>query len=288
MYVLKQKIMRKNIILLALALAAFAACEKPLPYEPGAPMDVDGPNVYFSNYNLPNVVLASDATEFEVAVLRDKATEALSVPLLAHCGIEGLFDCPATVEFPAGVDSVGVAVKISDKFEMFVPYMFTLSVPEEYTHAYKSQDVFPTYTMSVLQEDYAPYAEGYFYDWFFTDQGWPITMEYSPIQKMYRLSDVWAPLGTGSTTDLTFAWEIGASTMTMGAASYPTGVSYGDYGPVTVVVEPDLMTYETLPANTLYEGQPEANAFVFDFKWTVSAGSFGTGYPQFYMITKTL
>lgn len=272
---------------MALAVAALAACNKSVPYEPGAPMDENGPNVYFSAYNSSNIVLASDATEFEVAVLRDDATEALSVPLKSICIIDGIFTAPETVEFAAGEDSVVVKVQVGN-VEMFTDYQVTLSVPEEYTHAYAITEVGPTFIANIVKEDYTPYANGNFFDFFFTGQGWPITMEYSPLLNMYRLSDVWAPLGTGSTTDLLFAWEVGASTFVMSASSYPTGVPYADYGPVTVVVVPDLMTYETLPANYLYDGQPEAPAFIFDFQWTVSAGSFGTGYPQFYMITETL
>ena len=114
--------MKKNIILMALAFAGLVACEQSVPYEPGAPMDVNGPTVYFSNTNSAAVVLASDATEFEIAVIRDNAGSALSVPLEGLCTIEGLFDVPATVEFPSGVDSVNVKIGVSDKIEMFETY----------------------------------------------------------------------------------------------------------------------------------------------------------------------
>lgn len=280
------EIMKKNIILIAAALVALASCEKPAPYEPGAPMDVNGPNVYFSNYNLSAVTLASDATEFEVAVIRDDASSALSVPLKADCGYEGLFEVPATVEFASGVDSVGVVVKITDKFEMFKPYMLTLSVPEEYYHSYSAQEAYPNYTMNVLQEDYVPYKEGMYYDMFFTGAGWPVTLEYSEIQKVYRLSDVWAPLG-GSSEDLTFTWEGGESPLTMGAGSYQTGLTMGKYGLVTAVVTPNAEDdwycwYGAIPAEELYEGSPATQGFIFYFKWTVSAESFGY-YPQFFV-----
>lgn len=275
--------MKKNIILMAAALVAFAACEKPVPYEPGAQMDVNGPNVYFSNYyNTTSVVLSADATEFEVAVLRSDKSGALSVPLKASCGYDGMFEFPATVEFADGVDSVGVVVKITENFEMFKSYDVLLSIPEEFTHAYAPQSAVPLLNMSVLQEDYVPYAKGTYYDLFFTGSGWPLNIEYSAILKNYRLSDVWAPLGTGSTTDLIFEWD-GSEKVVMSADSYPTGVSYGSYGPVTVVTTENIF-YGDLSE---FLGAP-IEGFCFDFKWTVSAGSFGTGYPQLYVISETL
>ena len=113
-------------------------------------------------------------------------------------------------------------------------------------------------------------------------------MEYSEILQMYRLSDVWAPLGTGSTTDLIFSWD-GSENVVMNANSYSTGVSYANYGNVTVVANDgtnNYVYYGTIPAGWVAE--EAVDGFIFDFKWTVSAGSFGTGYPQLYVITETL
>lgn len=280
--------MKKNIILMALAVAAFAACDKSVPYEPGAPMNLDNPNVYFSAYNSTKTVLASDATEFEVAILRDDVETALTLPLKGACPYEGIFTVPETVEFAAGVDSVSFKVQVSDKIEMFKDYQLYISIPEEYTHAYlPSETTGPRFIANVVKEDYVPYAEGAWFDFFFTGQGWNVVLEYSAMKKEYRLSDVWAPLGTGSTTDITFSWD-GSEKVTMGANSYPTGVPYSSYGPVTAAVVAGCATYGNIPADELYEGSPALPGFIFDFKWTVSAGSFGQGYPQIYAITKVL
>ena len=107
---------------MALAVAALVACEKSAPYEPGAPMNLDNPNVYFSAYNSAKTVLASDATEFEVALLRDDVETALTLPLKSACSYEGIFTVPESVTFPAGVDSVSFKVQVSDKVEMFQNY----------------------------------------------------------------------------------------------------------------------------------------------------------------------
>ena len=101
--------MKKHIILLALAAAAFAACEKPTPYEPGAPMDMNGPNVYFSNDNATDLVLPSDLNTFEVQICREDDSEAVSVPLIVSCGVEGAFVVPETVTFIVALAFFGFA-----------------------------------------------------------------------------------------------------------------------------------------------------------------------------------
>ena len=277
--------MKKNILFIAAAaMLAFAACEKEPVYVPGNPTG-DNDNVHFSAMNASSVVLASDADQFTVLVSRDDSTAALSVPVSAWASNPEVFTFPATVEFAAGQGTAEYVVKTSADMEMFKDYAVRLNVSDEYTHAYDSLGVYPRYAATVVKEDYAPYAEGVFYDMFFTGEGWPITLEYSAILEMYRLSDVWAPLGTGSTTDLIFSWD-GADKVVMNAGSYSTGVSYADYGNVTVVTTEDGIYYGTIPAGWVAEEAVEG--FIFDFKWTVSAGSFGTGYPQFYVITEKL
>ena len=144
---------------MTLALAGLVACEQSVPYEKGAQMDLNGPNVYFSNYNTPEVVLASDATEFEIAVLRSDAKDALTVPLKGVCAVDGIFEVPESVEFASGVDSVCVKVTVTDKVEMFKNYSITLSVPEEYTHQYALQEEYPACSVQVVKEDYVTYAE---------------------------------------------------------------------------------------------------------------------------------
>ena len=272
--------MKKNIILMTLAVAGLVACEQSVPYEPGAPMDVNGPNVYFSKTNAAAVTLASDATEFEVAVIRENASSALSVPLEGLCTIEGLFDVPATVEFPSGVDSVNVKIGVSDKIEMFETYTLTLNVPEEYTHAYKLQDVVPSYTGKVVKEDYAPKIKGLFYDYFWEKTAWDAVIEYSPILETYRLRNPWQNGGD----DFTFTWD-GAETVTMGKSAYNTGLVHPNYGAVTAKVIASATKYVHFGAGQLLADA--CDAFQFYFQWTVSAGSFGE-YPEFFIVTERL
>ena len=264
---------------MALAVAAFAACDKSVPYEPGAPMNLDNPNVYFSAYNSDKTVLASDATEFEVAILRDDVETALTLPLKSACSYEGIFTVPETVEFPAGVDSVSFKVQVSDKVEMFQNYQLHLSVPEEYTHAYVPVETTgPKYIANVIKEDYAPYAIGMYYDGFWTGEFTENVLEYSPLQDEYRLQNVW---GTG--VGLTFTWNKETNAVKMGAEKYASGLVHATYGAITANVMG--ASYGHYEAGQLLD--VACDAFYFDFKWTVSAGSFGQ-YPNLFIIQQVL
>ena len=271
--------MKKNIILMALAVAALAACEKSVPYEPGAPMNLDNPNVYFSAYNSNKTVLASDATEFEVSILRDDVETALTLPLKSACPYEGLFTVPETVEFAAGVDSVSFKVQVSDKIEMFKDYQLTLTIPEEFTHAYiPSETTGPRYIANVIKEDYAPYATGQYYDLFWSEALSPNVLQYSPLKDEYRLANVW---GTG--VSLTFTWDR-AEKVKLGADKYATGLVHPSYGAITANVVG--ATYSHFEAGQLFENIA-CDAFYFNFEWTVSAGSFGE-YPNLFIVEKVL
>lgn len=224
--------MKKHILMMALAAAAFAACEKPVAYEPGVPMDLDGPNVYFSNDNAIDHVLPSDVNTIEVEICREDATDALTLPLIASCGADGAFVVPETVEFASGEKSAVITVSTGEKFEMFKEYVLTLSVPEEYTHAYKPQDVAPNLMLTILQEDYVPYAKGmYLCEFCEAMLGWPAweqILEYSAITDTFRFSGLW----NKPTLYMTFQWDK-AETVTV-SGSFPIGLSAG-YGMISAI-----------------------------------------------------
>lgn len=269
--------MKKNIILMALALAGMVACEQSVPYEPGAPMDLNGPNVYFSSTNSSSIILASDAKEFEIAVIRDNASSALSVPVEGLCTIEGIFEVPEKIEFPSGVDSVSLKIGVTEKIEMFEDYTLTINIPEEYTHAYALQDEVPSFTGKIVKEDYAPYANGLYYDTFWEGNAWDAVLEYSALLETYRIRNPW---GTGG-DDFTFAWDGSSETVTMGAKAYATGIVHPNYGGITANVL--AAGYYHFGAGELLE--EACDAFQFYFQWTVSAGSFGE-YPEFFIVTE--
>ena len=264
--------MKKHIILLALAAFAFAACEKPAPYEPGAPMDLNGPNVYFSDDNDIDYVLPSDVNSFQIEICREDATSAVSVPLKALCGVEGAFVVPEKVEFASGEDKATVTVTTGTNFEMFKEYSLTLSIPEEYTHAYKPQDKSPNIMVTVLQEDYVPYANGVFFCTFLdsvTGGNWPAweqTLEYSAITDTFRFSDLWVP-----GTFMTFKWDKADNVTVSGTFSIGLDAGYGN-----ISANPKEAEFDS-----------ESNTLVF-YVDMVDSSSWGDLFPEYYQITELL
>lgn len=262
--------MKKHIILLALAAAAFAACEKPVPYETGAPMDLNGPNVYFSDANSIDLVLPSDVNTFEVEVCRENATDALSVPLKVLCGVDGAFVVPEKVEFASGADKAVVKVTTGENFDMFKEYQLTISIPEEYTHAYKPQETSPNIMLTVLQEDFVPYAKGMYLCSFCEYAAgwgpWEQTLEYSAITDTFRFSDLWTP-----GTFMTFQWDK-ADKVTVGG-SFSIGLNAG-YGVISAH-----------PKKGEYDAETQTLVIYVDM---IDSSSWGDLFPQVYQISEFL
>ena len=264
--------MKKLIILLAFA-AAFAACEKPVPYEPGAPMDLNGPNVYFSNENAIDLILPSDVNSFEVMVCREDASTAITVPLIASCGVEGAFVVPETVEFASGQDSVVVNVTTGEKFEMFKEYTLSISVAEEYTHAYKPQEVSPSMMVKVLQEDFLPFAKGTYLCSFCEYAAgwgpWEQVLEYSAITETYRFSNLWQP-----GTTMTFQWNRDTNEVIVPVdTGFPIGLNAG-YGIISAY-----------PLEGEYKAESQTLVIYVDM---VDSSSWGQPFAQIYTITEFL
>lgn len=265
--------MKKHIILLALAAAAFAACEKPTPYEPGAPMDLNGPNVYFSNDNANDLLLPSSINSFEVQICREDDSETVSVPLIASCGVEGAFVVPETITFESGVDTVAFTVTTGENFEMFREYQITLSVPEEYTHAYKPQEVSPSMMITVLQEDFVPFANGMYLCSFCQYAAgwgaWEQVLEYSAITDTYRFSDLWQP-----GTFMTFQWNRETNEVIVPEGTgFPIGLNAG-YGLISA-----------FPLEGEYDAESQTLVIYVDM---YDSSSWGDPFPQIYQITEFL
>lgn len=262
--------MKRNILLVALsaALCLVSACQKGDVYVPGKPT-VENDNVYFSPLNETSAVLAVDQNEVTVLISRMDSTDALTVPVAAWTSHPAAFVLPEKVEFAAGEATAEYKIETTDSLSMFVNYPVRLSIPEELTNAYDSLDVFPRFALNVVKEDYKPYANGVWVDYFMyagdEPAQWEQVLEYSEILDLYRFSDVWYP-GYG----VQFSWD-GESNPVL-ADSYTTGVEDSTYGMIT--------------ANTV-EATYSENTFILTFEWTVSAGSFGVA-PQIYAITERL
>lgn len=261
----------RKILFFALAVALFStACEDEINREKSPLPNPDSDNVYFDAANPKSLVLAIDATEFTVSVSREFSEAALDVKIKLESSYDkGLFNVPETLSFAAGETTKTLTVGISD-LELMKKYKIALIVEDDQTNPYVPQTVYPRIDLNILQEDFAPYAEGTYTCDFFEDS-WAQTLEYSPATTTYRFKGLWFP-----GYDVTFKWD-GSATVTMigtaasGKIVIPTGYVHATYG--MVAAHYGVCTFDDA-----------TDTFTFPINWRVTAGSFGD-YPGTYVIT---
>lgn len=263
------KSINKYLLIAATALC-FVACSDDDTFEPGAPSSATGEKVYFSNENENSIVAALDDETFDVTLVREDATSAATVPVKSACSYDGIFEVPETVSFEAGSNTATLSVKMSDKMEAFKSYPLTITVDEAYTNSYKQNELVPMIELSVLKEDYAPYAEGMYYSDFW-EESWEDVIEYSPMLDTYRMQGWWVGQG------YTFQWNKETNDLIMTDNYFPTGYAYGEYGQVYGYTTGG--GFKFYPAGSVEDF--DGDTFYFPFVWRVSAGSFGCYYEAF-------
>lgn len=240
-------------------------------YTPGEASNANGINVYFESPVGAEVAIGPDDTAFTITVGRNQTDEALSVPLKMTSVYADLFEVPTQVDFAQGESSKTLTIKVSSNMAMFETYPMTLTIDPAYTQAYTQSDLYPRLELNVIKEDYVPYADGKFSDYFMSPDLNPIEtdqeMEYSAILDMYRLKACWGE-GTGS---IVFAWD-GSNKVTLQSPTFATGINDATYGAVTVSLAEDA-TYDEA-----------SKTFTFPLEFLVSEGTFGVLYES-YTIT---
>jgi len=264
----------KIFLLAAMALTGMglSSCSDDDDYTPGKA--AGSYNVYFVDEADQAVDLS--ATSFTIKVGRADAGSALSVPL-KQLQVASVFTVPSTVEFAAGQSEAEVAIQMSSDAEAFTDYTLRLAIPEEYTSPYKQQDYVSEMNIRVHKEDYKPYAKiEYSNGDFFFGGSWEEEMTYSETMGMYRM----APYAAGYYMFIKIA-DDGSITVCNSAGKAYTGgtlagFTYSDYGDVSA-------NWDT----SAYSGYDEASdTYYILYKWTVSAGSFGSNYDWFKIISK--
>lgn len=251
-------------------------------YSAGAPAPESGEKVYFAASNDNKYVLALDESEITLTLTREDATEEATIPVKLSTGAQGIFSAPSSVTFKAGETEAKYLVTISDKMEAFKTYTFQVRVPEAYTNAYKDQAQVPMFDVTVIKEDYKVIATGVYTDLFWYEDAWEQDLEYSPMKNIYRWPDLFA-----NGTPIYFLFDgknfqlCNADGVTKDANKNPlkmaTGMIHSTYGPVSITQVMDAeYGYDT---EDLDEGV--IGEFYFKGQFTVSAGSFGSGYNVF-------
>lgn len=260
-----------------LLLVGVTSCEDVIEREPSPAYNTASTNVYFASTNASSVTIGLEDDTFDIVIKREIATAAQTVALKLESSLGDLFTIPESVSFNAGEAQKAITVTVGD-VEPMKKYHFAIEIDGQQTKPYNSQNVYPRIELNVLREDYVPYAEGVYYDYFFAPGddyiNWPQVLEYSELTDTYRLSDVWV-----EGYDVKFKWT-GNSTVTMvGTASgnyivIPTGYVHPTYGMVSAYYQ-----------NVTYNSTDKE--FTFPITWRVSAGSFGT-FADYYQITRLL
>lgn len=270
------KIFNKLAIVATMAAGiGFTSCQEELAYEVGAPAAQDSAVVYFAD-DLNEVVLAIDDSTFQVSIARtvtEAATYNLNVAL--EDGVDGNIVVPTTVTFEEGETETAITVNVTD-IVLMQDYTVNIAIDEAWVNPYAVGDN-TVLSFVVKREDFAPYAEGTYTDYFlYTDaegipQPYAQVLEYSPSTQMYRFKNCW-----GFGTDVLFTWD-GAEKVVVKPAIVSTGYVHPSYGVITANYYNDY-TYAVV--------DPETNAvqMVFAIEFTVAAGSFGSYYNTFEFV----
>jgi len=250
-----------NVLLTCAVVTAFWSCEDEVEYTPAEQSPVAATQVYFMDNEGSGLIVAKDATEINVRVGRADGNGALSVPLIISNPNNDVFtSVPATAEFAAGETETNVTIQLSEAMQYFTSYYLKLQIPAEYVNPYIEQENHPEIVLNVSKEDYAPYAVGQYYSWWY-DETYEMVLEYSEYLGRYRFSDLWAD---GYDVEFTFD----GTTIKMLTSKMQSGYVHATYGMVSAEYQASAF-------------RAESNTFLFQYKWTVSAGSFGTGVDQF-------
>ena len=249
----------KIFLLAAMALTGMglASCSSDDDFTPGKPAGSN--NVYFTNQAAQALDLS--ASSFTITLGRADAGSALSVPL-KQLQVDPVFTVPATAEFAAGATETEVTIQISGDAEPFTDYQLRLAIPEEYTSPYIQQDDVPELNILVHKEDYKDWAEVEYYDDFWMEDSWEDVLQYSATLDLYRI----APWVAGNY--LYFKTYTGANV---------TGLVHSSYGAVSA-------TWDTSSGFSGYVA--DEDTYYVLFKWTVSAGSFGSYYNTIKILKK--
>ena len=238
--------------------------------------------VYFSEDNESSKVVGlTEDTVYVTLVRSGNTANALQVPVKLG-GTQGIFSGASTVTFKENEAEAEYAIAISKEMEPFTNYKVQVTVDEAYTapYTYEDGDLVPMIDLTILREDYVPFAEGVYVTEFF-GASWDDVLEYSPMLDQYRFSEWIAGY------PLIFKWDRSTETnpdqVLVMSDKYTTGYSHPTYGMVSAVTT-DADSKFLFMKGGYTDG---SDVFYFDFKWTVSAGTFGI-IPDYFIVANYL
>ena len=266
MSTIMKKLFNLNYIVLLAVLALFSACTEDNEYVPAGPCAETNAYRFAADQNVAPVLALTDSV-YVVTLERDNTEEEVTVALNVK-GDTDMLKAPSTVTFAAGEAQVSLNIEIAPSMEALKNYYLEISIEESLVNPYLPANN-SIFSLTVLKEDYKPFAAGNYTSWLF-EQTWPAVLEYSPMLDLYRFKDCWVK------GDVTFR-VTNPETMEfeMTASSFGTGYLYNGQVEVVATVQVENIKFN-----------PETNTLYFAYQMDVPGlASFGAGYDT-YQITE--
>lgn len=274
-----KKLFKNSLIALAVLALGISSCTEECDYTPAKPSSVETNDFYFNANQPASELLGIADTVYTVTLERANADEELTININAIAN-EEIFNIPATATFAAGESTTDIVIGLSEKMEPFKSYKFELSLPMELINPYKT-DNNSVCIVTLMKEDYKPYAKAEYVWGFIGGLAHEQEIEYSAILNQYRMNAPWADpvaadlyvnyvgYGAEDGEDVYFTIDETTGKIIVDPATIKTGVIHPSHGSVTANFE----------AGVVRDG-----ALLFQYKWTVSAGSFGSKVDQVNII----
>lgn len=224
--------------------------------EPSPTVPEGNPAIRFDANNSSDILLdPAITTEFTLTVKRNNESDALEVPVIVVTNTENSFAVPEKVSFAAGSATASLTIVMTDDAPKGKALPITLKFDDAQTNPYLPE--YSAYYGSVYISDWETAETGTYTSWW-TETSWTHDLEYSPANEQYRFRDL---LAEGY--HFVFEWD-GANEITPIPEKVESGYVHSTYGMVSATTE--AATYDEA-----------TKTFTFTRKWTVDAGSFGSG-----------
>lgn len=264
----------KALLIVSLLVTAlgFSACDNNDDYVPGA--FAGEHNIGFDSEE--NLVMRMSDNEISAVLTRANTEGELTIPLQALM-VPECMTLPESATFADGSATADIKISISEEMKPFTEYQLSFRIPEEYSNAYAADGKSPIFNITVKKEDFKVVANGVFNSAFWNEDSWEQVLEYSPILGLFRIPNCYAEGGHwyflfDGADNFTFCDNEGTP-----VDKFLSGDVHPSYGAVSVtVLDANPMGYVTGIEG--WEG-----AFLFPLQFTVSAGSFGSGYEYYYV-----
>ncbi|GHU71687.1 hypothetical protein FACS189413_13720 [Bacteroidia bacterium] len=210
-------------ILLAVVALFAVSCDEEIVRDPSPEANSNSQGVFFPEQDKSALTLGVSDAVFEVKLAREVSETALTVALKSYGKDADKFTVPASASFAAGEKVTSVEVTLGD-IKLLTTYQFTIQIDDasQIANPYVEDAGYAILALSILKEDFVPYADGIYTDPFWnTEPETEIVLEYSAATELYRLQGLF----DGGGEAFLFGWD-GDKTITVQDGSGPKLAAY--------------------------------------------------------------